>query len=84
MNYTVLILPRADRELESLPAEIAERIDAAIQALAANPRPPGCKKLRNEDRYRIRVGNYRVLYTIDDRQKMIVVAAVGHRREIYR
>jgi len=84
VNYTILILPQADRDLLALPQKEAERVDSAIQRLALNPRPPGCKKLRNDDFYRIRVGNYRVLYTVDDRQRTVLIASIGHRREIYR
>ena len=61
-----------------------QRIIKRLLTLKANPRPPGAKKLWGGERYRIRVGDYRVLYTIDDAIQKIEVSAVGHRREVYR
>ena len=84
MKYSVLILPRAERELDSLPAEHVERIDNAIGALGDDPRPHNCKKLKDHDAWRIRVGNYRVVYEINDAERVVVVIHVGHRREVYR
>jgi len=61
------------------------RVGEAIRALAAHPRPPGCKKLAgNADYYRIRVGDYRVLYDVRDRDVLVLVIKTGHRREAYR
>ena len=85
MNYQILIERRARREIVRLPVDISRRVAEAIDALIAQPRPPGCKKLagsRNE--WRIRIGDYRILYEIDDRARQVRVYAVGHRREIYR
>ena len=84
MPYSLLILPRADRALRSLSENDAERIDAAIEGLAENPRPVGSKKLKGEEAYRIRVGDYRVVYSIDDNKRIVLIADIGHRREIYR
>ena len=84
MPYSILILPRAGRALRTLPENDAERIDAAIEGLAENPRPVGSKKLKGEEAYRIRVGDYRVVYSIDDNERIVLIADVGHRREIYR
>ncbi len=70
--------------MNALPAEVFGRIRDAILRLERNPRPQGCKKLKGGDAYRLRVGTYRVLYTIDDRQHVVEVFAVGHRRDVYR
>jgi mRNA interferase RelE/StbE len=83
MNYRVFILPKAQRELERLPKETYERIKAAILALAQNPRPPGCKKLSGRDYWRIREGDYRVIYEIEDGAKNVTVLRVRHRRDVY-
>ena len=85
MSYQVLIERRALKELSKLPPEITRRTTLAIDGLAAQPRPPGAKKLRgSRDQWRIRVGEYRILYEINDRVREVRVFAVGHRREIYR
>lgn len=63
---------------------MAERIDSAILALESDPRPRSCKRLRATDVHRIRVGDYRVLYTIDDDVRVVEVMAIGHRRDVYR
>jgi len=60
------------------------RMAEAIISLEKDPRPTGCKKLRNVEEYRIRVGAYRVLYTIDDSQRLVQIMAAGHRRDVYR
>ena len=60
------------------------RISRAILSLEKNPFPSGCKKLKNRDGFRIRVGDYRVLYLVDVKLKQIVVGSIGHRREVYR
>jgi len=71
--------------MRQLDAHAAQRVDAAILALADNPRPTGCTKLSGESGlWRIRVGNYRVLYEIQDQQLIIVVVTVAHRREVHR
>ena len=61
-----------------------ERIDAAILALAETPRPPGCTKLTNQEAWRIRVGDYRIVYEIRDTALVVTVIEIGHRREVYR
>jgi mRNA interferase RelE/StbE len=84
MAYQVIFKPRARRELEKLSNAVAERIARAIDALALQPRPPGCKKLENEDNlWRIRVGDYRVVYQIHDDRLIVLVVRIGHRREVY-
>ena len=71
--------------MASLPKSILQRVDSAILRLARDPSPPGLKKLNGaEELYRIRVGDYRVVYQIEDKDLMILVVNVGNRREIYR
>ncbi|MBI2328219.1 MAG: type II toxin-antitoxin system RelE/ParE family toxin [Chloroflexi bacterium] len=67
-----------------LPSVIHTRISRRILSLEDNPRPRGARKLSSREEYRLRVGDYRVLYTIDDKNSIITVFAVGHRREVYR
>ncbi len=85
MSYRVVILPRAQKQLRSIPSRAAETIEEKLCSLAENPRPVGCKKLRGrEAAWRIRVGDYRIVYEIDDAGTTVTVAKVGHRSEIYR
>jgi mRNA interferase RelE/StbE len=70
--------------MDRLPQSIHNRVSDRILALEENPRPPGCKKLHGQEAYRVRIGDYRVLYTIDDARKTVVVYSVSHRREAYR
>jgi len=83
-NYRVTLTSSADRELRSLPAQIVARIWPRIERLAVVPRPPGCKKLKTGDKqWRIRVGDYRLVYEIEDKAKTVDVTRVAHRREVY-
>ncbi len=83
--YEVLLEKQAERDLKRLPAEMFHRIIPIIRALADNPRPSGCLKLKNSQRdYRIRLGDYRILYEIDDQNKAVRILRVRHRRESYR
>lgn len=85
MSYEVQILPKAARQIKSLSVEVRQDITLTIQSLANEPRPIGVKKLSGEkDIYRVRIGNYRVLYRIVDKVLVVVVVSVGHRREVYR
>ena len=84
-RYEVQLVATARRELLKLPIKIRIRVVDAIRALAADPRPPGCRKLAgNAAYYRIRVGEYRVLYEVRDREILVLVIKIGHRREVYR
>ncbi|MHC4065865.1 MAG: type II toxin-antitoxin system RelE family toxin [Planctomycetota bacterium] len=83
-GYTVRISHSAEKEMDRLPEKTFERVAQVILKLERDPRPRGSKKLRGVDDYRLRVGQYRILYSVDDRQRVIVVSAVGHRREVYR
>ena len=83
--YEILIERAAERDLRALPHTIFNRIVSRINALAENPRPPGCHKLtgsRND--WRIRIGDYRVIYDIDDARRRVRIFRVRHRREVYR
>jgi mRNA interferase RelE/StbE len=84
MTYTVLILRRAQRELQRLPQEDYERVREALRGLAQHPRPPGCLALTGRAGWRIRIGDYRVIYEIDDVQHTVTIVHVGHRRDVYR
>ncbi len=84
MSYAAFILRRAQKELAKLPAEAYERAKEAIESLEKEPRPTGCQKLAGREGWRIRAGDYRVVYEIDDEQRMVTVLHVGHRRDIYR
>lgn len=84
MTYRITIKPTARKELEALSDPSLRRVDGAISALASEPRPRGCIKVRGTSLYRIRVGEYRVLYRVDDRARVIDIVGVGHRREVYR
>ena len=83
--YRIHFASRAERAFRRLSPEVQRRLDPAILALANNPRPPGCVKLSSPDSlWRIRVGDYRIVYQIHDEALLILVFNVGHRREIYR
>ena len=84
MTYHISIERSAQKALARISEPAQTRIIAAIRLLAESPRPPGTKKLTGRDAWRIRVGDYRVIYEISDRQLVILVVSVGHRRDIYR
>jgi len=83
-NYELLIKRSAGKELEALPTTYRRPIAARIQKLSAEPRPPGVEKLSGAEQYRIRQGDYRVLYEIDDGRKTVTIVRIGHRRDVYR
>lgn len=84
MAYRVILKRSAEKELDALQANLRDRIVKRLLALEENPRPSGIKRLQGEESYRLRVGDYRVLYTIDDEVKKVFILAIGHRREVYR
>ena len=84
MSHAVSILRRAQREVEDLPQDVYRRVAVALRDLADNPCPPGCQKLSARDAWRIRVGDYRVIYEIDDAGRTVLIVHVGHRRDVYR
>ncbi|MDF3077736.1 MAG: type toxin-antitoxin system RelE/ParE family toxin [Sphingobacteriaceae bacterium] len=83
-RYRISIKVSVYKKLEKLPSKIESRIVEEIQSLAANPRPAGCKKLKGLDGYRIRVGDYRIVYQIKDSVLIILVLDIGHRKNIYK
>lgn len=84
-SYAVEFKPSAARQFRRLDRPIQVRISSAIDALAQNPRPSGVEKLRSEEElFRIRVGDYRVVYQIADERLFVLIVRVGHRKEIYR
>lgn len=83
-KYSLVIKHSAQKELDSLDDSVFARIDRKILALADDPRPPGCKKLRGyKDQWRIRVGDWRIVYITDDEEKLVTITRVAHRREVY-
>ncbi len=83
-SYRLTIRLSAVKELDGLPRKDLERVMDRIGILADNPRPPGCEKLSAQERYRIRQGDYRILYEVDESQQVVIVVKIGHRREVYR
>ena len=82
--YKIIIGRRDAKEIESLPNDVIQHVTDAISHLKSTPRPHGVKKLVGEDGWRIRIRDYRILYTVDDAQGIIAVYRVKHRREAYR
>lgn len=84
--YRIRIDRRVKKDFKSIQAQDIKRIKSAIQDLSNNPRPDGCTKRKGDkgDYYRIRVGNYRVVYSIEDEFLLVLVVRIGHRREIYK
>jgi mRNA interferase RelE/StbE len=83
-SYRVTLAASAEKELHGLPSKVVARIMPRLELLAATARPPGCKKLKGGDNeWRIRVGDYRIVYEIDDTAKTVGVTRIAHRREAY-
>jgi mRNA interferase RelE/StbE len=83
-SYRLLIKRSAVKELEALPAKDRRRIVPRIEGLASEPRPHGCEKLSGLEQYRVRQGDYRVVYGVDDDARVVIVVKIGHRRDVYR
>jgi len=84
-SYKILIKPSAAKEIEFAPKKDRLRIIKRIQDLSSDPRPPGCEKLSGyDDKYRVRQGTYRIVYSVSDASLVVCVVKVGHRKEIYR
>ena len=83
-SYSLQIKRSAAKELEAIPLKDRRRIVTRIEGLRTEPRPPGCEKLSGDDKYRIRQGNYRILYEIQDQALIVTVVRVGDRRDVYR
>ena len=85
LHYQVDLASSARRELRALAKDVLARVFGVIEGLATNPRPAGSKKLINHfSAWRVRIGDYRIVYTIDDKQKIVEVIRIGHRGEVYR
>jgi mRNA interferase RelE/StbE len=84
MKYTVFIERYAQKQILKLDKKAIPLIKSAIASLSDNPRPQGYKKLKGEDAYRIRIGDYRVIYEINDDRIIVTVVSVGHRKDIYK
>ena len=84
IDYQIIILPAAEKSLSKLPKKMQLRIQGVITTLANNPLPPVAKKLVGRDNYRLRVSDYRIVYSIHENILTIKIVSVGHRREVYR
>ena len=82
--YSLFFKDSVRKDLESIAKKDLRRIIERIESLAENPRPLGCEKLSGQEKYRLRQGNYRIIYSIQDTQLTVWVVKVGHRREVYR
>ncbi len=82
--YRIIVKQSVAKDLRKIPKKDVKRILAAIKTLAENPRPPQSKKLSGQERYRLRQGSYRILYSIEDGNLVVCVVKVGNRRDVYR
>jgi mRNA interferase RelE/StbE len=84
-SYSVELKPPARKELEALPDNVLSRVVRKVESLGQTPRPAGCKKLKGyKDQWRVRVGDWRVVYIVDDKTRLVSVTRVAHRREVYK
>jgi mRNA interferase RelE/StbE len=83
MSYSIQILRRAQKEMAQLSKQECERIKESVLKLSDDPRPSGCKELMGREGWPIRVGDYRVIYKIDDTKQTVTVLHIGHRRDVY-
>ena len=83
-NYKILIKPSAVKELKRLPKKDVQRITSKIQSLSKEPRPYDCEKLSAQERYRIRQGIYRIVYSIEDDNLIVYVIKIAHRSDVYK
>ncbi|MGC9222123.1 MAG: type II toxin-antitoxin system RelE family toxin [Solirubrobacteraceae bacterium] len=84
MHYRIEVRPAAARQLRKLDPQTARRVQGVIALLAGDPRPPASRPLTGRPAWRVRVGGYRVIYTIEDDRLVVVVITIGHRRDVYR
>jgi len=84
-RYRLLIKPSAVKDIEAIPLKRdRQRVVERIIELAENPRPSGVEKISGQDKYRVRQGRYRILYSIEDQDLLVQVVKVGHRKDVYR
>ena len=84
MRYRVILPKSVQKELDRLPGDVGKRVMVRLRALESNPRPADVKKLKGRPAWRVRVGDYRMIYEIHHRELVVVVITIGHRREVYR
>ena len=83
-KYKIYIKPTAVKELKKIPKQDVSKIIEKIRSLSSNPRPPGCEKLSSDEKYRLRQGRYRIVYSIADDKLVVLVIKIGHRKNVYR
>jgi mRNA interferase RelE/StbE len=83
-KYKIYIKPTAVKELQKIPKRDVSKIIEKIRSLSSNPRPPGCEKLSADEKYRVRQGRYRIVYSIEDDILVVLVIKIGHRKDVYR
>ena len=83
-KYTLHIIPTAERQFFKLQTVLQDRMKKKFLSLESNPRPVGSQKLHGTQFFRIRIGDYRVIYSVDDQHKIVKILDLGHRREVYR
>jgi mRNA interferase RelE/StbE len=83
-GYKVYFRESVEKDFRTIPKADARKIMRRIESLASDPRPPGCSKLSGQERYRVRHGQYRIVYSIQDRDLTVWIVKVGHRRDVYR
>ncbi len=82
--YSLFFKESVQKDFDGIPKKELRKILSRIRSLAANPRPPGCEKLTGQNRYRMRQGRYRIVYSIHDEERTVTVVKVRHRKDIYR
>jgi mRNA interferase RelE/StbE len=82
--YKLLFKESVQKDFHGIPKKDLRKILSRIKILGGDPRPPGCEKLTGQDRYRMRQGRYRVLYSVEDEERTVTIVKVGHRKDIYR
>jgi mRNA interferase RelE/StbE len=83
-RFKVFLRKSAADELDALSGKVLRNIIAKIRELEANPRPPGCRKLSADEKYQLRQGDFRIVYSVRDKEKTVVIVKIGHRKDIYR
>ena len=84
MSYVIYLKRSAEKELDRLPTNVHNRIVKRLITLRDDPRPPGTRELQSREGYRIRVGDYRILYWINEKEKKVEITSIAHRKEVYR
>ncbi len=82
-SYAIIFVTRVEKSLATFPEEVQRRLLERLEKLSRNPFPPGVKKLKDRDGYRVRVGNYRIIYDVDTKGYVIVVTVIAHRKDAY-